>query len=301
MRGGVRRPVFHTVISRTVKFPETRWPASRSPRTRRPRARRRPTAQLARRGHRALGDRPTARPVPPHRAGGRGVRSYTVDADAGDCASPPMTRRRPPTRCRRRTPAAGFPSALDDFEGPFDLLLPLIAKHKLDVTELALPHGHRRVHRLHPGPGRAAGTSRGHRVPGRRRDPARPEGRPAAAAGRGGGRGGPRPARGPRPAVRPPAAVPRVQGGRRPSSATPASDQARRYPRPVGLEPRFAGLLPEVMIDVGPEQFAADRRARAGAQGAAAVSLAHLHAAAGLACASRRPCIVDRLQRRAGR
>jgi segregation and condensation protein A len=33
---------------------------------------------------------------------------------------------------------AGFAVRLDNFEGPFDLLLNLIAKHKLDITEVAL-------------------------------------------------------------------------------------------------------------------------------------------------------------------
>jgi segregation and condensation protein A len=32
--------------------------------------------------------------------------------------------------------------------------------------------------------------------------------------------------------------------------------QQRRHPRAVGLEPRFADLLPEVLIGIGPEQFA---------------------------------------------
>lgn len=32
--------------------------------------------------------------------------------------------------------------------------------------------------------------------------------------------------------------------------------QQRRYPRAVGLDPRFADLLPEVLIGIGPEQFA---------------------------------------------
>ena len=31
-----------------------------------------------------------------------------------------------------------FAVRLDNFEGPFDLLLSLISKHKLDVTEVAL-------------------------------------------------------------------------------------------------------------------------------------------------------------------
>ncbi|MBZ5734123.1 segregation/condensation protein A [Nocardioides sp. TRM66260-LWL] len=34
--------------------------------------------------------------------------------------------------------AAGFAVRLDNFEGPFDLLLGLIAKHRLDITEVAL-------------------------------------------------------------------------------------------------------------------------------------------------------------------
>src|SRR4029079_6804340 len=34
--------------------------------------------------------------------------------------------------------AAGFEVRLDNFEGPFDLLLSLISKHKLDITEISL-------------------------------------------------------------------------------------------------------------------------------------------------------------------
>ncbi len=36
------------------------------------------------------------------------------------------------------SPAGGFHVTLSNFEGPFDLLLQLIARHKLDVTEVAL-------------------------------------------------------------------------------------------------------------------------------------------------------------------
>jgi segregation and condensation protein A len=36
------------------------------------------------------------------------------------------------------TPAPGFEVHLDVFEGPFDLLLALISRHKLDITEIAL-------------------------------------------------------------------------------------------------------------------------------------------------------------------
>jgi len=35
-------------------------------------------------------------------------------------------------------PTSGFAVRLDNFEGPFDLLLSLIGKHKMDVTEIAL-------------------------------------------------------------------------------------------------------------------------------------------------------------------
>ncbi|MGR6997096.1 SMC-Scp complex subunit ScpB [Yinghuangia aomiensis] len=51
------------------------------------------------------------------------------------------TARRHPTRPRptaRPPTTRGFAVRLDNFEGPFDLLLGLIAKHKLDVTEVSL-------------------------------------------------------------------------------------------------------------------------------------------------------------------
>ena len=35
-------------------------------------------------------------------------------------------------------PGTGFAVRLDNFEGPFDLLLQLISKHKLDITEVSL-------------------------------------------------------------------------------------------------------------------------------------------------------------------
>jgi len=42
------------------------------------------------------------------------------------------------TAASEEEPRGGFQVRLDNFEGPFDLLLSLIAKHKLDVTEVAL-------------------------------------------------------------------------------------------------------------------------------------------------------------------
>ncbi|MDQ1549173.1 MAG: segregation and condensation protein, partial [Microbacteriaceae bacterium] len=35
-------------------------------------------------------------------------------------------------------PAAGFSVSLSNFSGPFDLLLSLIGKHELDITEISL-------------------------------------------------------------------------------------------------------------------------------------------------------------------
>jgi segregation and condensation protein A len=49
-----------------------------------------------------------------------------TDLDPGDLAVP------------ERTESDGFTVRLENFEGPFDLLLALISKHKLDITEVAL-------------------------------------------------------------------------------------------------------------------------------------------------------------------
>ena len=47
-------------------------------------------------------------------------------------------RHRRPTSGRTEAAPARFTVRLTNFEGPFDLLLQLIGKHKLDVTEIAL-------------------------------------------------------------------------------------------------------------------------------------------------------------------
>jgi len=53
--------------------------------------------------------------------------------------------------------------------------------------------------------------------------------------------------------------------------------ESRRYARSVGPEPRFAGLLPEVLLGLGPQQFA-ELAARALApRPRPVVSVAHLH------------------------
>ncbi|MFY0405995.1 segregation and condensation protein A [Solicola sp. PLA-1-18] len=56
-----------------------------------------------------------------------------------------------------------------------------------------------------------------------------------------------------------------------------ASEQ-RRYPRSVGLDARFASLLPEVLISIGPEELAALAAKAMTPRPVPVLSLAHLHA-----------------------
>jgi segregation and condensation protein A len=55
---------------------------------------------------------------------------------------------------------------------------------------------------------------------------------------------------------------------------------ARRFPRDVALEPRFADLLPEVLLGVSPEQFAALAAQALTPKPPPTVSVSHLHAPA---------------------
>ncbi|MFJ9610721.1 segregation and condensation protein A [Kitasatospora sp. NPDC101176] len=62
-----------------------------------------------------------------------------VDAPAGVPPEPsPDVPPRGSGNASEEAPRGGFRVRLDNFEGPFDLLLSLIAKHRLDVTEVAL-------------------------------------------------------------------------------------------------------------------------------------------------------------------
>jgi segregation and condensation protein A len=58
------------------------------------------------------------------------------------------------------------------------------------------------------------------------------------------------------------------------------TEAARRYPRDVALEPRFADLLPEVLLGVTPEQFAALAHEALVPKPPPTVSVSHLHAPA---------------------
>jgi segregation and condensation protein A len=53
--------------------------------------------------------------------------------------------------------------------------------------------------------------------------------------------------------------------------------ESRRYPRAVGPEPRFAALLPEVLLGLGPQQFAELAARALTPRPPAVVSVAHLH------------------------
>jgi len=73
-------------------------------------------------------------------------------------------------------------------------------------------------------------------------------------------------------------------------------EQARRFPREVGLESRFARLLPEVTLTITPERFAALAAKALAPKQAEVVSLAHLHAPE-VSVRDQARLIVDRLRR----
>ena len=211
--------VYQTVITKTVKFPEstvagapitTLDPASSGARNYRQLAREviaaagRAVAGLRRR----CPPRDYGRPVTATPAWTRRRRPRTAGRTA-DAAVPT------PAAGRRRRPASrrGFTVRLANFTGPFDLLLQLIGKHKLDVTEVAL----HKVTDEFIAYIRAMGddwdldeASEFLVIAATLLDLKAARLLPA---GRGRGRGGPGPAGGAGPAVRPAAAVQGVQGG----------------------------------------------------------------------------------------
>jgi len=75
------------------------------------------------------------------------------------------------------------------------------------------------------------------------------------------------------------------------------ADEARRYPRAVGPDERFTGLLPEVLLGLGPHEFARlAGRALAPRPAPPTVGLAHLHAAQ-VSVREQATVIATRLQR----
>ena len=55
------------------------------------------------------------------------------------------------------------------------------------------------------------------------------------------------------------------------------ANAAKRFPRAVGLEPQFAALLPEVLIGLGPDQFAAMAARALAPKPVPEVSISHIH------------------------
>ena len=74
------------------------------------------------------------------------------------------------------------------------------------------------------------------------------------------------------------------------------ANEARRHPRAVGLEERFANLLPEVLIGIGLEQFAALAAKAMEPKPVLEVSLHHIHAHQ-VSVREQAALVVDRLKR----
>ncbi len=78
--------------------------------------------------------------------------------------------------------------------------------------------------------------------------------------------------------------------------ATTLGEQDRRFPREVGLDPWFAAILPQVELTVSPEELAALAARASAPRPAELVSLAHLHAPA-VSVAEQAQLLVERLRR----
>ncbi len=197
----------------------------------------------------------------------------------------------------RPEPVEGFRVHLDNFTGPFDLLLQLISRHKMDITEVALSE----VTEEFIAHIRAAGadwdldqTSQfvvvaatlldlkaARLLPsGDIEDPedlALLEARDLLFA-----------------------RLLQYRAYKQVAAYLAATllTQGRRYPRDVGIEARFARLLPEVTIPIGPDQFAGLAARALAPRKADVISLAHLHAPA-VSVRDQAVIIVDRLRRQA--
>ena len=190
---------------------------------------------------------------------------------------------------------AGFTVHLSHFEGPFDLLLQLISRHKLDITEVALSEVTDEfiAHVKAAGPDwdldqtssflvvaatlldlKAARLLPSGAVEDEE-DLALLEARDLLFA-----------------RLLQYRAFKRVAGWLAASLAA----EARRHPRRVGPEPRFARLLPEVRLAVTPEQLAAAAARAMAPKVADVVSLAHLHTPA-VSVQEQAGLLVERLRR----
>jgi segregation and condensation protein A len=199
-----------------------------------------------------------------------------------------------PDRAGRMAESGGFEVHLDNFDGPFDLLLQLISRRKLDITEVALSQ----VTDEFISHIRAAGSNwdldhtsqfmlvaatlldlkAARLIPsGEVEDPedlALLEARDLLFA-----------------------RLLQYRAFQRVASyfAATLEAQGRRFPREVGMEPRFARLMPEVTIPISPARLA-DLAAKGMAPKQASVfSLAHMHAPA-VSVREQAEVVVDRLR-----
>jgi len=189
----------------------------------------------------------------------------------------------------------GFAVRLDNFEGPFDLLLSLIAKHKLDITEVALSRVTDEFIAYIKAGGPAwdleqttsfllvASTlldlKAARLLPQGdvedEEDLALLEARDLLFA--------------------------RLLQYRAYKQVAAVLEQriaaeTRRVPRAVGLEERYAGLLPEVLIGLGLEEFAALAAKALAPKPVLELSLSHIHAPT-VSVKEQAALVVDRLRR----
>lgn len=193
-----------------------------------------------------------------------------------------------------RSGGGGFRVHLENFDGPFDLLLQLISRHKLDITEVSLSQ----VTDEFIAHIKAAGTAwdldqtsqfvvvaatlldlkAARLIPsGEVEDPedlALLEARDLLFA-----------------------RLLQYRAFQRVAKYFAATLEAegRRFPREVGVEPRFARLLPEVTISIGPARLAALAAKALAPKQASVLSLAHMHAPA-VSVREQAGVIVDRLR-----
>lgn len=213
-----------------------------------------------------------------------------VDQSVGPSAGPSVGQ---PVEQSEATP--GFEVRLENFEGPFDLLLNLIAKHKLDITEVSLStvtdefiehvKAGGKVWDLEQTTSFLLVASTLLDLKAARllpqgdvedeEDLALLEARDLLFA--------------------------RLLQYRAFKQVAAVLEQrlageARRHPRAVGLEERFAGLLPEVLIGIGLEQFAQMAAKALEPKPVLEVSLHHIHAAK-VSVREQAALVVDRLRR----
>jgi segregation and condensation protein A len=193
--------------------------------------------------------------------------------------------------------SAAFEVRLDNFEGPFDLLLSLISKHKLDITEVSL-HQVTDEFIAHVKAGSTDGSwdleqtssfllvastlldlKSARLLPQGEiedeEDLALLEARDLLFARLLQYR-----------AFKQVAAV----------LAERLAGESRRHPRAVGLEERYAGLLPEVLIGIGLDAFAALAAKALEPKPEPELSLQHIHASA-VSVREQAEIVVDRLRR----